>query len=42
MLEIEWKYADLPEPELVKSLCLELGVKEDVAQLLINRGIKNI
>jgi single-stranded-DNA-specific exonuclease len=39
MLEIEWKYADLPEPEKVKAICESLGVKEDVAQLLINRGI---
>ena len=41
MLETEWKYADLPEPEKVKSLCESLGVKEDVVQLLINRGISD-
>lgn len=39
MLEIEWKYADLPEPEQVNSLCAALGIKEDVAQLLIGRGV---
>lgn len=39
MLETEWKYADLPDPAQVGSLCEQLGVKEDVAQLLINRGI---
>lgn len=39
MLETEWKYADLPNPAQVGSLCEQLGVKEDVAQLLINRGI---
>lgn len=39
MLETEWKYADLPDPEEVKTLCEVLGVKEDVAQLLIIRGI---
>jgi single-stranded-DNA-specific exonuclease len=39
MLETEWKYADLPDPSDVKALCSELGIKEDVAQLLINRGI---
>lgn len=41
MLEIEWKYAELPEPEKVSALCDALGVKEDVAQLLINRGISD-
>ena len=41
MLETVWKYADLPEPEKVKALCESLGVKEDVAQLLINRGISD-
>ncbi|MFM1876974.1 MAG: hypothetical protein RL266_2711 [Bacteroidota bacterium] len=39
MLETEWKYADLPDPAQVNELCEQLGVKEDVAQLLINRGI---
>ena len=39
MLETEWKYADLPEPTQVSDLCNQLGIKEDVAQLLINRGI---
>ncbi|MBP9152803.1 MAG: DHH family phosphoesterase, partial [Flavobacteriales bacterium] len=39
MLETEWKYADLPDPTQVSDLCNELGIKEDVAQLLINRGI---
>lgn len=39
MLVTEWKYADLPDPSLVRNLCDQLGVKEDVAQLLINRGI---
>ena len=39
MLETEWKYADLPDLAQVGSLCEQLGVKEDVAQLLINRGI---
>lgn len=39
MLKTEWKYAQLPEPDKVKSLCESLGIKEDVAQLLINRGI---
>ncbi|MCB9185225.1 MAG: single-stranded-DNA-specific exonuclease RecJ [Flavobacteriales bacterium] len=41
MLETVWKYADLPDPSLVRNLCEQLGVKEDVAQLLINRGITN-
>ena len=41
MLETEWKYADLPDPSDVGVLCNELGIKEDVAQLLINRGITN-
>ena len=41
MLQAEWKYAELPEPEQVKALCQSLGVKEDVAQLLISRGITN-
>jgi len=41
MLETVWKYADLPEPEKVAALCDSLGVKEDVAQLLINRGISD-
>ncbi len=39
MQETEWKYADLPDPAQVKDLCDQLGVKEDVAQLLIIRGI---
>jgi len=39
MLETEWKYADLPDPAQVSDLCNQLGIKEDVAQLLINRGI---
>jgi single-stranded-DNA-specific exonuclease len=39
MLETEWKYADLPDPAQVCDLCHQLGIKEDVAQLLINRGI---
>jgi single-stranded-DNA-specific exonuclease len=41
MLETEWKYAELPDPADVKELCDQLGIKEDVAQLLINRGITN-
>ncbi|MCF8278355.1 MAG: single-stranded-DNA-specific exonuclease RecJ [Flavobacteriales bacterium] len=41
MLETEWKYAELPDPAQVSELCEHLGVKEDVAQLLINRGITN-
>jgi single-stranded-DNA-specific exonuclease len=41
MLEIEWKYAELPEPEQVAKLCSALGVKEDIAQLLIGRGISD-
>jgi single-stranded-DNA-specific exonuclease len=40
MLEMEWKYAELPEPENVKALCADLGIKEDVASLLISRGIQ--
>lgn len=39
MLEMEWKYADLPDPEEVKVLCERLNVKEDMAQLLIIRGV---
>jgi single-stranded-DNA-specific exonuclease len=39
MLDTEWKYADLPDPTQVGYLCTQLGIKEDVAQLLINRGI---
>ena len=39
MLEIEWKYADLPDPHEVDKLCDDLGIKVDVAQMLINRGI---
>ena len=41
MLEIEWKYAELPEPEQVAKLCSALGVKKDIAQLLIGRGISD-
>ncbi|MCB0755273.1 MAG: single-stranded-DNA-specific exonuclease RecJ, partial [Flavobacteriales bacterium] len=41
MQPTEWKFAELPDPSLVRNLCEELGVKEDVAQLLINRGITN-
>ena len=41
MFETEWKYADLPEPAQVSELCEQLGIKEDVAQLLINRGISD-
>ncbi len=39
MLETEWKYADLPDPQEVDKLCDELGIKVDIAQMLINRGI---
>ncbi|MGB0918666.1 MAG: single-stranded-DNA-specific exonuclease RecJ, partial [Flavobacteriales bacterium] len=39
MLEMEWDYAELPEPAMVKALCTDLGIKEDFASLLINRGI---
>ncbi|MDA9120506.1 single-stranded-DNA-specific exonuclease RecJ [Flavobacteriales bacterium] len=41
MLETVWKYAELAEPAQVSELCEQLGVKGDVAQLLINRGISD-
>jgi len=41
MLETKWNFAQLPEPTEVKELCSQLGIKEDVAQLLINRCITN-
>ena len=40
MLEMEWNYAEMPEPEKVKALCSDLGIKEDFAAMLINRGIE--
>lgn len=39
MRKTEWEYAELPEPSLVKELCQQLGVKEDMAQLMAIRGI---
>ena len=41
MLETVWKYSELAEPAQVSELCEQLGVKGDVAQLLINRGISD-
>lgn len=39
MQETVWKVAEKPAESQVQELCSQLGIKEDFAQLLINRGI---
>lgn len=41
MRDTKWNFADLSDPSDVKTLCSDLGIKEDVAHLLINRGISD-